>query len=183
MDRIPRKCVECGADFSILQSRIDKGHGLFCSMSCSNKAKPRRHGHTRVGFSSRTYTSWQSMRQRCENPKATKYPAYGAKGITVCDHWSVFDNFLADMGERPDGHTLDRIDGKGNYEPSNCRWATPSEQQSNISTGNFVSYKGEIMRITDLSRLLGIQVNTLSYRISRGWPEAEWDKRPKPTGR
>jgi hypothetical protein len=72
------------------------------------------------------------MRQRCENPKATKYPRYGAVGVSVCARWrDSFENFLADMGERPPGRSLDRIDPAGNYEPGNCRWATPIEQRAN----------------------------------------------------
>ncbi len=84
------------------------------------------------GFhNTRTYHSWEGMKQRCLNPKATKYPEYGARGITVCERWRRFENFLLDMGVRPEGKTLDRIDGNGNYEPDNCRWATPLEQQQN----------------------------------------------------
>jgi hypothetical protein len=72
------------------------------------------------------------MRQRCYYPNHAKYPKYGARGITVCDRWlESFDAFLTDMGERPEGRTLDRIDNAGNYEPDNCRWATPAEQTAN----------------------------------------------------
>jgi hypothetical protein len=71
------------------------------------------------------------MKQRCLNPKATAYAYYGGRGVTICERWMSFDNFLADMGERPEGRTLDRIDPYGNYEPSNCRWATYAEQTHN----------------------------------------------------
>lgn len=72
------------------------------------------------------------MKQRCYNPKQGKYRLYGGRGITVCDRWRYsFESFLADMGERPAGKTLDRIDNDGNYEPGNCRWATPAEQIAN----------------------------------------------------
>lgn len=83
-------------------------------------------------WGTRTHHSWHSMISRCINPRETGYKHYGGRGITVCDRWRYsFDNFLADMGERPEGKTLDRIDNEGNYEPGNCRWATWSEQQSN----------------------------------------------------
>jgi len=82
-------------------------------------------------WQTRTYHTWEGMKQRCLNPEATRYPDYGAIGITVCERWLDFKNFLEDMGERPKGKTLDRIDPFGNYEPSNCRWATPYEQQHN----------------------------------------------------
>lgn len=87
-----------------------------------------RHGMTRTP----EYTAWASMWQRCGNPKAQRYPTYGGRGITVCDRWMLFGNFLADMGKRPTaGHSLDRVDNDGNYERGNCRWATRSEQQLN----------------------------------------------------
>ena len=84
------------------------------------------------GLSDRsTYYSWRGMVQRCTNPARRDYPRYGGRGITVCERWLDFRDFLADMGERPEGRTLDRIDNEGNYEPSNCRWATPEEQMAN----------------------------------------------------
>jgi len=78
------------------------------------------------------YNSWRQMRQRCCNPNNSNYPMYGAKGVTVCDAWSSFKTFIEDMGPQPEGTTLDRFPlTKGNYEPNNCRWATPLEQTQN----------------------------------------------------
>ena len=79
------------------------------------------------------YTTWSGMRTRCNNPNADNYKRYGGKGITVCDRWDDSTLFVEDMGERPDGYTLDRIDSTGNYEPSNCRWASYAQQTANRS--------------------------------------------------
>lgn len=89
------------------------------------------HGHARVGHVSPTYVTWKNMIQRCTYVAHHRYPAYGGRGITVCERWRVFANFLADMGERPQGMTLDRIDNDGNYEKSNCQWATREQQDAN----------------------------------------------------
>lgn len=91
-----------------------------------------KHHHAARGKTTRTYHSWCAMRQRCGNPNSSKFKNYGGRGIMVCSRWSdSFEAFLEDMGEAPPGHTLDRINNGGNYEPGNCRWATPKQQAAN----------------------------------------------------
>jgi hypothetical protein len=80
---------------------------------------------------SRVHRIWNAMRGRCNNPNHPRYADYGGRGIQVCERWSLFINFLADMGEPPEGASIDRIDNNGNYEPGNCRWVTPSAQNTN----------------------------------------------------
>lgn len=99
------------------------------SKSVSSNPGNTRHGHSRP--MSPTYVSWQKMKSRCRDKSRHNYKHYGGRGICVCERWQKFENFLYDMGERPVGMFLDRIDNDGNYEPMNCQWATRSENERN----------------------------------------------------
>lgn len=129
----------------------------------------KKHGHGMVGKQTPTYTSWHLMKQRCFNPNHHKYHRYGARGITVCQRWIQFQNFLEDVGERPVGCTIDRIDNNGNYEPNNCKWASSKQQQRNMSTNIKYSYGSEELTAKELSERCGIHHSTLTYRLKKGW--------------
>ena len=120
--------------------------------------------------STRTYRCWQDMKQRCLNPNAQAYKGYGARGITVCDSWKKsFANFLADMGEAPDGMSLDRIDNDKGYMPENCRWASQQQQNRNHRGCVFIEYQGQRMTIVEWSEQTGISAKTLHARYAKGW--------------
>ena len=136
------------------------------------------HGHASNGKCSPTYRSWQAMRNRCENKNRQEYPRYGGRGITVCARWQVFENFLADMGERPPNTSLDRIDNCGNYYPANCRWATTKEQNCNRRSNKFHEMDGRRMILEDWARATGISPTTINDRLRRGWSLCEALTRP-----
>ena len=130
-----------------------------------------KHGHkTREGMSP-TYVSWNSMMARCNRPSSPSFKNYGAKGIAVCDRWHNFISFLEDMGERPNGTSLDRIDGSLGYEPGNCRWATRTEQNRNRSGCRKIEFRGESLTLSEWAERSGVKENTLSRRLyGFRWP-------------
>lgn len=115
------------------------------------------------------------MIARCYNPHNNRYSYYGGRGVTVCSRWrESFEAFLADMGARPDGMTLDRFPDKGgNYEPGNVRWATPSEQGSNKRNNNILEYDGQSLTISEWARKIGITHQAIRQRLRRGLSVAE----------
>jgi len=115
------------------------------------------------------YKLWTSMMQRCTNPAGKDYPRYGGRGITVCERWTRFENFYADMGLRPEGKTLDRIDNDKGYSPDNCRWATLQEQMRNSRQTVMITRDGKTQCLKDWQRDLGLPASTYTGRRMRGW--------------
>jgi hypothetical protein len=114
------------------------------------------------------------MKYRCSNPKSQQYKNYGGRGISVCSRWlEKFDNFLGDMGEKPEGMSIERIDVNGNYEPNNCKWATNLEQQKNKRNCQIIEFNGKKMTIREWAKEIGRHEATLSYRVRIGLPVHE----------
>lgn len=126
------KC-DCGNICTVKSHNLRRGGTKSCG--CYRRKNSAEMSRTHSMTRTPTYLTWVSMLQRCENPNATGYEYYGEIGIKVCEEWHSFENFIADMGERPKGRTLDRKNGFGHYEPGNCRWATKQEQAINKREG------------------------------------------------
>lgn len=121
-----RTCKRCGRSLEHVALK-----NIYCGRACSaHISRNKRHGMS----GTRMHATWLDMRNRCRNPNYYNYVRYGARGIQVCERWDTFENFVADMGERPGkGYSIERVDNDGNYEPSNCKWATAVEQNNNKS--------------------------------------------------
>ena len=158
---------ECGNQNVIVGYSLKNGNTKSCG--CNKKIKATKHAHRRRTGSSRTYSTWQSMRGRCENPKHNAYSKYGNKGVTVCERWLKFENFLEDMGERPVGKTLDRKENNKGYYPENCRWATNKEQGNNKTTNHLLTFQNKTQSIAQWAEEIGIKYHTINSRIKKGW--------------
>jgi hypothetical protein len=116
---------DCGTERIVRGNNLRFGSSTSCG--CIRRERTTKHGLC----DTRAYNTWKNMKQRCFNPRHPKYPDYGERGISICQHWCDFQDFYADVLDPPPGKSIDRIDNDGNYEPGNCRWATPTEQTFN----------------------------------------------------
>lgn len=158
-------CVcECGnlktIDYQNLKEGVTKSCGCL-KYKTGPENSSYKHGMSRTN----TNLSWRSMNARCNDPKTSRYKRYGGRGITICERWKKFENFLEDMGERPDGTQLDRIDNDGNYYKENCRWATPKQQSRNRISNHTFEYKGKRITLIELSEISGYKPDTIRRRI------------------
>ena len=169
------KCLcDCGEHTWAIGKLLRTGHTRSCG--CLQKEIARKnkttHGMAAKGRGKGTaYYSWLAMRQRCEQPNHSEYRYYGARGIKVCPEWSNYQTFVKDMGERPSAkHSIERIDNDKGYEPSNCRWATATEQSYNRRSTILIEYKGEVKNALEWSKETGFSPSLIVQRHRNGWP-------------
>lgn len=158
----------CGRSFSTMGSNLRSGAAKSCGCLQREKARAagdrtRTHGMTNTSI----YSIWDSMHQRCSNPNRKDFRKYGGRGINVCDAWKSFEQFLADMGPRPTGMSLDRINNDLGYSPKNCRWATAKQQARNQRTNRLITYLGETLCLSEWAEKLSISQITLQTRITK----------------
>lgn len=161
---------KCGRESVVRGTALRNGHSPRCA-DCARheRHKPARHGHARTGKVSAEYRTWQQMIQRCTNQKTKAYRDYGARGVSVCERWLSFANFINDMGHKPTpSHTIERNNTNGNYEPGNCRWATRLEQGANTRKNRVITINGETLILAEWLRRIGITHGTFRSRMVRG---------------
>jgi hypothetical protein len=176
------KCVtewarEYGLSPRTVTARLSRGWSIASALgrraTYRGRSRPFVHGATREGKCPREYRSWKQMRARCMSPSHQDYAVYGGRGIRVCDRWNDFATFLADMGPCPAGRSLDRKDPNGDYEPTNCRWATMLEQQRNRRNNRVLTLGFETRCVQAWADLTGIKRTTIEARLRRGWSVKE----------
>ena len=157
---------DCGKEKEIALSSLKRG--LTQSCGCYRKEKgPSNQSHKQSH--TRTYKVWLSMRQRCLNPNNPAYKNYGGRGIAITPEWDDFAQFLADMGDVPDGMSIERINNDGGYNPSNCRWATRTEQGRNTRKCRVITHNGQTKTLSEWASEYGINHQTLGKRLDSGW--------------
>jgi hypothetical protein len=155
---------ECGNTGMISSSNLVSGKSRSCG--CLHSEIITTHDMTNTP----EHATWISMRSRCYTKSSGGYRYYGARGIKVCERWQSFENFLADMGNRPEGHSLDRIDPHGDYSPENCRWATDETQNNNQRSSRYLIFDGKTQTVAQWAREAGLSKSTLLGRLKWGWP-------------
>lgn len=162
-------CV-CGNTKIARASHLQRGEVSSCGCFQQENRSLHKPGLSHGQSRSATYGSWAAMKARCEYKKHPAFNSYGGRGITVCSQWrDSFETFLADMGERPEGMTLDRIDVNQGYSPGNCQWATPKQQGVNRRNNRFIVLGDVSATVGDWAKRTGIGASTIRERLKRGW--------------
>lgn len=164
-----RFVCDCGKTVVLRIKSVRSGHTGSCGCKAVEVLSARNTTHGLSGAQRNEYRSWKDMRSRCNNPRDSDYKDYGGRGIAVCEKWSSFRQFFADMGVKPDRTTLDRMDVNGNYEPGNCRWATAKEQANNKRTNVYISISGVEKTLQEWSDFYGVRRETARWRMKQGW--------------
>jgi hypothetical protein len=165
-------CVcDCGKETQSSGPALKAGQKKSCG--CLARENSITHGATRHRIITPEFAIWRSMLGRCRNKNCKSWKRYGGRGIEVCERWNEFQNFYDDMGDRPPGLELERIDNDGNYEPGNCRWASHVEQANNRRNNRFLEARGQKMTIAQWSRETGLLQSTIWQRMARGWPASD----------
>ena len=160
---------ECGTQKAIDGTNLRRGVIVSCGCLSRELLDKRNHKHGMYGAP--IHNAWKVMRRRCREINFISYKDYGGRGITVCERWDKFENFYADMGDRPEGLSIERIDNNGNYELANCKWATQKEQCRNKRNNRVIKYGGESKCVSAWAEELGINKNTLRDRLNRYPPQ------------
>lgn len=161
---------DCGKSRTVSANSLRGGHTQSCGCLRLERQRAAASAMARHGMSTTpVYAVWTTMIARCHNPKSRDFAAYGARGIHVCERWRDFAHFYADMGDRPAGRSIDRINNALGYEPGNCRWATAGEQVRNSSRARLVLIDGKSQCVLDWCAELGISLDTVRTRLSKGW--------------
>lgn len=164
----PRKWVfqcKCGKISHLFKHHVKYGKSKSCGCLTDYSQISKTHGMRK----SSEYTVWSGMKDRCLNPRSISYNNYGGRGIAVCERWLSFKNFYEDMGDRPEGMSIDRIDADGNYEPSNCRWSDAATQSANTSKSLLIEINGISKRLPFWCKENGISNRVATDRIRKGW--------------
>ncbi len=153
----------CGNIIEVGINSLTMGNTRSCG--CLQKGSMIRHGRSKTS----EYKIWTQMIQRCYNKKCKAYNNYGGRGVLVCDRWlECFENFLEDMGLKPQKHSIERIDNSGNYEPTNCKWATRIEQNNNMRSTVWLTLGSDTLCQKDMARKLGMSYKNLVYHTDKG---------------
>jgi hypothetical protein len=163
---------QCGKQKQVLIASLRSGKSKSCGCAAQGRKRPDKFKHGWIGTP--TYCSWVEMRRRCRAAHRPEFVNYGARGISVCDEWAAdFSAFLRDMGERPQGHSIDRIDNAKGYQKDNCRWAPVVVQARNRRGNRMITYRSQTMTIAEAAEIAGLRHATVRDRIGRNWSVEE----------